>query len=66
MLEKLKSGFKRSIAWNKYEPKATVEQQNQCLDFLINPIFQGVNSSFVYHLKILIVKQVTRDIIIHL
>ena len=29
VLEQLKSGFKRTINWNKYDPKLTVEQQNQ-------------------------------------
>ena len=47
LLEQLKSGFKRTINWNKYEPKVTVEQQNQYLDFLINPSFQEVNRLFV-------------------
>ena len=47
LLEQLKSVFKRTINWNKYEPKVTVEQQNQYLDFLINPSFQGVKSPFV-------------------
>ena len=35
VLEQLKSGFKRTINWNKYKPKVTVEQQNQYLDILI-------------------------------
>ena len=47
LIQQLKSGFKRPIKWNKYEPKVTVEQQNQYLDFLINPGFQGVNRPFV-------------------
>ena len=47
MLEQLKSGFKRTINWNKYEPKVTVQQQNRYLDLLINPSFQGVNRLFV-------------------
>ena len=47
LLEQLKSVFKRTIYWNKYEPKVTVEQQNQYLDLLINPSFQGVNRPFV-------------------
>ena len=47
LLEQLQSGFKRAIYWNKYEPKVIVEQQNQYLDFLINPSFQGVNRPFV-------------------
>ena len=28
LLQTLKSGFKRTINWNKYYPKVTVEQQN--------------------------------------
>ena len=36
LLEQLKSGFKRTFNYNKYEPKATVQEQNQYLDFLIN------------------------------
>ena len=47
LLEKLKSGLKKTVNWNKYEPKVTVEQQNQHLDFLINPSFQGVNRLYV-------------------
>ena len=47
LLEQLKSGFKRTINCNKYEPKVKVEQQNQYLDFLINSSFQGVNRLFV-------------------
>ena len=47
LLEQLKSGFKRTINWNKYEPKVTVEQQNQYSDFLINPSFQVVNRLFI-------------------
>ena len=42
-----KSGFKRTINWNKYEPKVKVEQWYRYLDFLINPSFQGVNIIFV-------------------
>ena len=47
LLEQLKLGFKRRINWNKYEPKATVQERNQCLDLLINPSFQGVDRLFV-------------------
>ena len=46
-LQQLKSGFKRRINRNKYEPKLTVEQQHRYSDFLINPSFQGVNILFV-------------------
>ena len=46
-LKQLKSGFKRTINWNEYEPRVTVEQQSQHLDFLINPRFQGVNKLLI-------------------
>ena len=47
LLQQLKSGFKRTINWNKYQPKVSPERQNQYLDFLIDPSFQGVNRHFV-------------------
>ena len=36
-LEQLKSCFKRTINWKKYEPKVSVQAPNLYLDFLINP-----------------------------
>ena len=39
LLEQLKPGFKEAIKWNRYEPKTTVEQQNQYLDVFINPSY---------------------------
>ena len=47
LLEQLKSGFKRTINWNKYQPKVSTEIQNQYLDILIHPSFQGVNRRLV-------------------
>ena len=47
LLQQLQSGFKRTINWNKYELKLTVQAQNQYLDSVINPSFQGVNRLFV-------------------
>ena len=47
LLQQIKSGFKRAIIWNKYQPKVSPERRNWCLDFLIDPIFQGVNRLFV-------------------
>ena len=43
LLEQLKSGFKRTINWNKYQAKISTERANQYLDFIIDPSFQGVN-----------------------
>ena len=45
--EKMKSEFKRTINWNKYHSKVTIERQNQYLDGLIDPNFWGVNRLFV-------------------
>ena len=47
ILQQLKSGFKRIINWNKCQPKVTVQAQNQNLDYLIDPSFQGVNGLFL-------------------
>ena len=48
MLQQLKSGFKRTVNWNKYQPK-TEEYNNRkpYLDCLIDTSFQGVNRLFV-------------------
>ena len=40
LLEQLKSGFKRTINWNKYLSKILTETPNQYLDYLIDPSFQ--------------------------
>ena len=35
LLEQLKSGFKKTINWNKYQSKTTTQAQKQHLDYLI-------------------------------
>ena len=47
LLQQLKSGFKRVIHWNKYLSKAELLRQNPNLNYLIEPIFQGVNRIFI-------------------
>ena len=47
LLEQLKSGFKRTINWNKYQREVSVQAPNPYLDFLIDPSFQGVNRLFI-------------------
>ena len=47
LLQQLKSGFKKTISWNKYESSIKTFAQNRYLNYLINPIFQGVNRLFV-------------------
>ena len=51
LLQKLKSGFNKTINWNKYQPNVSPERQNQYLNFLIDPNFQGVNRLFVLLLE---------------
>ena len=46
VLEEIKSGFKRTINWKKYEPKVSAQSPNPYLNFLTNPSFQGVNRLF--------------------
>ena len=47
LLEQLKSGFKRTIDWKKYQSKVTIQESNLNLDYLIDPSFQGVKIIFV-------------------
>ena len=51
LLQQLKSGFQRTIHWNKHQPKVSTESPNQYLYFIIDPSFQGVNRLFVPSLK---------------
>ena len=46
-LQQLKSGFKRTINWNKYESNIKTFVQNRYLNHLINSSFQGVSRLFV-------------------
>ena len=41
--DKLKTGFKRTINWNKYQSEPKIYTQNRYLNHLIDPSFQGVN-----------------------
>ena len=47
LFEQLKTYFQRTINWNKYKPKVSIEVPNTFLDFLMNPSFQGVNMLLV-------------------
>ena len=46
LLLQLKSGFKRTISWNKYLSNPELLAQNENLNHLIEPNFQGVNRLF--------------------
>ena len=43
MLQQLKSGFKRTINWNKYQSDPQKYARNQYLNNLVDPSFEGVN-----------------------
>ena len=47
LLEKLKSGFKKTIKWNKYRPQMSVQSNNNNLNYLIDPTFTNINRLFV-------------------
>ena len=47
LLQQLKSGFKRTIKWNKYKSQMTIQPQNNKLNYLIDPRFTNVNRLFV-------------------
>ena len=47
LLEKLKSGFKRTVKWNKYRSQMTIQSNNNNLNYLIDPTFTKVNRLFV-------------------
>ena len=48
LLEQLKSGFKRTIKWNKYRSQMTIQPQNNNLNYLIDPTCTNVNRLFVF------------------
>ena len=48
LLQQLKSGFKRTINWNKYQSYPKAYAQNRYLNHLFDPSFQGVNRLIVW------------------
>ena len=60
LLLQLKSGFKRTISWNKYLAKPELLAQNANLNHLIEPSFQGIDFLF-QRLKMMLREQVIKD-----
>ena len=50
-LEQFKTGFKRTIKWNKYRSEMANQAKTNNLHYLIDPIFIKVNRLFVFSLK---------------
>ena len=51
LLQQLKSGFKRTINWNKYQSDPKTYAQNRYLNHLVDASFLGVNRLFVLSFK---------------
>ena len=47
LLQQLKSGFKSTFNWNKYESNTKIFSPNRYLNHLVNSSFQGVSRLFV-------------------
>ena len=47
LLKQLKTGFKRTITWNKYRSAMSNQDRNKNLNFLIDPTFTNVNGLFI-------------------
>ena len=47
LLEQLKSGFRRTIKWNKYVSQMSNQNKNNNLNYLIDTTFSNVNTLFV-------------------
>ena len=61
LLEKLKSGFKKTIKWNKHRLQMTIQSNNNNLNYLIDPTFTNVNRLFVLSYKRIEENNVERD-----
>ena len=51
LLQQLKSGFRKTINWNKYQSEPKAYAQNRYLNHLVNPSFQRVNRLYVLSLE---------------
>ena len=66
LLQQLKSSFKRTINWKKYQSKVTIQAPRPYLDCLIDPSFQRVIDFLFYRLKIVQIEQYIQRIIFQL
>ena len=47
LLEQLKSGFRKTVKWNKCRSQMTMQSNSSNIDYLIDPTFTKVNKLFV-------------------
>ena len=62
LLEQLKSGFERTIKWNKYRSQMTVQPQNNNLNYVTDSTFTKVNR--LYYLFKEMLQKITQQKII--
>ena len=51
LLQQLKTGFKRTIKWNKYRSEMSNQTENNNVNYLINKTFTNVNILYVLSFK---------------
>ena len=62
LLEQLKTGFKRTIKWNKYRLQITNQTQNNNLNYLVDPTFTNSMDFLSYRLKMKMIEQLFQSI----
>ena len=48
LLQQSKTGFKRTINWNKYQSRPTLQTRDRYLNYLFGPRFQGASRLFCF------------------
>ena len=62
LLPQLKSGFNRTMSWNKYLSKPESLAQNPNLNHLVEPSFERVIEFLFWHSKMMCKEQAIKDI----
>ena len=65
LIQQLKSGFKGTMIWNRYQSKEKLQTQNPYLGYLFHTSFQKGNRLFVLSFEDMHMEQYTQDIFIH-
>ena len=61
LIEELKSGFKRTIKWNKYRLQMTFQSNNNKLNYFIDTTFIKVNRLFIFSFERIEENNVKKD-----
>ena len=63
LFQQLKFGLKRTINWNKYQSDPKTYAQNQYLNHLVDPSFQGLHQGLYCFLKMKMIEHYIQNII---